>query len=80
MDVRKIAGLHPVVLWFSKTAAFRWLGLLWPIRSRSQLSADESPPSFCNLLPFDSSPVIRPRRVPSGIHVCVCLLGNENCS
>jgi len=31
-----VAGLHPVVLWFSKTAGFRWLDLLWPVYSPSQ--------------------------------------------
>lgn len=31
-----VAGLHPVVLLFSKTAGFRWLDLLWPIHSPSQ--------------------------------------------
>ncbi len=31
-----VAGLHPVVLLFSKTAGFRWLDLLWPLHSPSQ--------------------------------------------
>lgn len=31
-----VAGFHPMVLLFSKTAGFRWLDLLWPIHSLSQ--------------------------------------------
>ena len=31
-----VAGLHPIILLFSKTAGFRWLDLLWPIHSPSQ--------------------------------------------
>ena len=31
-----VAGLHPVVLLFSKTAGFRGLDLLWPLHSPSQ--------------------------------------------
>ncbi|MBA3915237.1 MAG: ferric reductase-like transmembrane domain-containing protein [Acidobacteriales bacterium] len=31
-----VAGLHPVLLLFSKTAGFHWLDLLWPLHSPSQ--------------------------------------------
>jgi sulfoxide reductase heme-binding subunit YedZ len=31
-----VAGLHPVVLLFSKTAGFRWLDILLPLHSPSQ--------------------------------------------
>jgi predicted ferric reductase len=31
-----VAGLHPVVLLFSKTAGLRWTDLLWPLHSPSQ--------------------------------------------
>ena len=31
-----VAGLHPIVLLFSRTAGFRWTNLLWPIHSPTQ--------------------------------------------